>query len=117
MWKKKWFQWKNEYESHFAQVRAGKSMLPYLTLGFLVMMACAVVSVLIRAHYLQQHSPPKVQYAVVFIQTFPTDFPGYCRLFLALHVLRNCTRIHVHFWHALCLNPLRHPIPGAFHWG
>lgn len=45
-------------------VRAGISLLPYLTVGFLVMMVCAICSVLIRALYMHQHSPPKIFLAI-----------------------------------------------------
>lgn len=41
-------------------VRAGISLLPYLTVGFIIMCLCSVISVLSRAIYMQQHSPPKV---------------------------------------------------------
>lgn len=41
-------------------VRAGISLLPYLTVGFFIMCLCSIISVLSRAIYMQQHSHPKV---------------------------------------------------------
>ncbi|KAI1728640.1 patched family domain-containing protein [Ditylenchus destructor] len=46
-------------------VRAGISLLPYLTVGFLIMSACSVISVVVRAMYLHQHSAPKILLAVM----------------------------------------------------
>ncbi|KAL7074554.1 hypothetical protein ACQ4LE_006640 [Meloidogyne hapla] len=45
-------------------VRAGISMVPYLSVGFLVMVACSVFFVLNRAIYMHQNSPPKIFLAI-----------------------------------------------------
>uniref|UniRef100_A0A7E4UPM4 SSD domain-containing protein n=1 Tax=Panagrellus redivivus TaxID=6233 RepID=A0A7E4UPM4_PANRE len=45
-------------------VRAGISLVPYLSVGFLIMCACAVISVVVRALYLHQHSLPKIILAI-----------------------------------------------------
>uniref|UniRef100_A0A914Z6M2 SSD domain-containing protein n=1 Tax=Panagrolaimus superbus TaxID=310955 RepID=A0A914Z6M2_9BILA len=45
-------------------VRAGISLVPYLSVGFLIMCACAVISVVVRALYLHQHSIPKILLAL-----------------------------------------------------
>uniref|UniRef100_A0A0K0G3N3 SSD domain-containing protein n=1 Tax=Strongyloides venezuelensis TaxID=75913 RepID=A0A0K0G3N3_STRVS len=45
-------------------VRGGTSLLPYLTVGFVIMCTCSVVSVMIRAYYMHQCSPVKVMLAV-----------------------------------------------------
>nr|CAD2165749.1 unnamed protein product [Meloidogyne enterolobii] len=45
-------------------VRAGISMVPYLSVGFLFMVACSVFFVLNRAIYMHQNSPPKIFLAI-----------------------------------------------------
>ncbi|KAI6222228.1 Sterol-sensing domain and Patched family-containing protein [Aphelenchoides besseyi] len=45
-------------------VRAGISLVPYLTVGFFIMLCCAVLSVLARSIYMHQHSIPKLVLAV-----------------------------------------------------
>uniref|UniRef100_A0A0N4Z0C0 SSD domain-containing protein n=1 Tax=Parastrongyloides trichosuri TaxID=131310 RepID=A0A0N4Z0C0_PARTI len=45
-------------------VRGGTSLLPYLTVGFIIMCGCSVVSVMIRAYYMHQCSPVKVMLAI-----------------------------------------------------
>ncbi|CEF65052.1 Sterol-sensing domain and Patched family-containing protein [Strongyloides ratti] len=45
-------------------VRGGTSLLPYLTIGFVIMCACSIISVMIRAYYMHQCSPVKVMLAI-----------------------------------------------------
>ncbi|KAE9550795.1 hypothetical protein FO519_005998 [Halicephalobus sp. NKZ332] len=45
-------------------VHAGSSLVPYFSVGFLIMCACACISVMLRAMYLHQHSFPKIILAV-----------------------------------------------------
>jgi hypothetical protein len=43
-------------------IRAGVSLVPWLTVGFFIMLCCAVISVVGRSLYANQHSIPKVSY-------------------------------------------------------
>ena len=45
-------------------VRAGISLVPYLSVGFLIMCLCAGISVMVRALYMHQHSVPKIALAI-----------------------------------------------------
>uniref|UniRef100_A0A183CA78 SSD domain-containing protein n=1 Tax=Globodera pallida TaxID=36090 RepID=A0A183CA78_GLOPA len=45
-------------------IRAGLSIIPYMSIGFAVMVICSVISVLIRALYMHQQSAPKVFLAI-----------------------------------------------------
>uniref|UniRef100_A0A915CR01 SSD domain-containing protein n=1 Tax=Ditylenchus dipsaci TaxID=166011 RepID=A0A915CR01_9BILA len=46
-------------------VRAGLSLVPYLSMGFFVMSICSVTSVVARAFYMHQHSTPKIVLAIM----------------------------------------------------
>uniref|UniRef100_A0AC35U2Z8 SSD domain-containing protein n=1 Tax=Rhabditophanes sp. KR3021 TaxID=114890 RepID=A0AC35U2Z8_9BILA len=45
-------------------VRGGTSLLPYLTVGFIIMCLCSIISVMIRAYYMHQCSVMKILLAV-----------------------------------------------------
>ncbi|KAK0423832.1 hypothetical protein QR680_008355 [Steinernema hermaphroditum] len=45
-------------------VRAGTTLLPYLTVGFLIMCTCSIVSVMTRAAYMHQHNCYKIALAI-----------------------------------------------------
>lgn len=50
-------------------VRAGISLVPYLTVGFIIMCACSVISVMIRAAYMHQNNIFKALLAVMACTT------------------------------------------------
>uniref|UniRef100_A0A183CTS1 SSD domain-containing protein n=1 Tax=Globodera pallida TaxID=36090 RepID=A0A183CTS1_GLOPA len=50
--------------SKMFQIRAGLSIIPYMSIGFAVMVICSVISVLIRALYMHQQSAPKIFLAI-----------------------------------------------------
>lgn len=45
-------------------IRAGISLLPYLIVGFFIMCACSVVSVMVRAAYMHQSNIYKVLFFI-----------------------------------------------------
>lgn len=48
-------------------VRAGASLLPYLTVGFFIMCTCSVVTVTIRAAYMHQNNFYKVILSIGYV--------------------------------------------------
>ncbi|VBB34139.1 unnamed protein product, partial [Acanthocheilonema viteae] len=50
-------------------VRAGLSVLPYLTVGFIIMSACSIITVMVRAAYMNQNNIFKIFLAVMACST------------------------------------------------
>uniref|UniRef100_A0A914PG60 SSD domain-containing protein n=1 Tax=Panagrolaimus davidi TaxID=227884 RepID=A0A914PG60_9BILA len=44
--------------------RAGQSLIPYVSVGFFIMLFCSVIGVVVRAYYLKQHSTDKILLAL-----------------------------------------------------
>ncbi|CAD5208754.1 unnamed protein product [Bursaphelenchus xylophilus] len=106
-------------------IRAGISLLPYLTVGFFIMCACSVISVTIRAVYMQQHSLPKILLAITAcVLPFMSCATAlgllfFCGMrfssilcvipFLVLAIGVDSSYLMIHEWQRVCKHSRDHP--------